>query len=125
MIFVISPAMLRRYARALALAVLALPPAARAQDPRANYDESKVGSYTLPNPLVWADPEGEFLAAVAAGPVYELLGKKGFGTDRMPPVNHPIMNDVAYHVRTGKHDVTAYDWDQYLDFADKHLRQGE
>ena len=69
-----------------------------------------------------ADPRGEFLSAVAAGPVYELLGKKGLGTDQMPPVNHPIQNDIGYHVRTGKHDVTAYDWDQYLNFADKHFK---
>ena len=35
----------------------------------------------------------------------------------MPAVHQPIMHDVAYHIRAGKHDVTAYDWDQYLKFA--------
>jgi len=70
----------------------------------------------------WADPKGEFLAAVAAGPVYKLLGKEGLGTDQMPPVHQPILHTVAYHIRTGKHDITAYDWDQYLSFADKQLR---
>ncbi|MFN7997300.1 MAG: acetylxylan esterase [Bryobacteraceae bacterium] len=70
----------------------------------------------------WADPRGEFLSAVAAGPVYELFGKQGLGTDQMPAVGHPIMHTVGYHIRPGKHDVTAYDWEQYLTFAEKHFR---
>ena len=70
----------------------------------------------------WADPKGEFLAAVAASEVYELLGKKGVGTATMPPVNQPVGDAVRYHVRTGKHDITAYDWQQYLDFAERQFR---
>ncbi|MCX6637624.1 MAG: acetylxylan esterase, partial [Acidobacteria bacterium] len=69
----------------------------------------------------WADPKGEFLAASAAGGVYKLLGKQGLETDRMPAIHQPIMNTVGYHIRAGKHDVTAYDWDRFLDFADKHF----
>jgi hypothetical protein len=72
----------------------------------------------------WADPKGEFLAAVAASEVYEVLGRKGIGTTVMPPVNEPVGDAVRYHVRTGKHDITAYDWQQYLDFAEKHFRAG-
>lgn len=68
-----------------------------------------------------ADPRGEFLSAVAAGRVYELLGKRGLGTDVWPPVNHPILKDIGYHVRSGKHDVTEFDWEQYLNFADMHF----
>jgi hypothetical protein len=69
----------------------------------------------------WADPKGEFLAAAAAGPVYKLLGKQGLDTDQHPPVHQPIMNTVGYHVREGKHDINAYDWDRHLDFAEKHF----
>lgn len=70
----------------------------------------------------WADPRGEFLAAVAAGPVYRLLGAQGLGTDEMPALNKPIMHTLGFHYRTGKHEVTAFDWDQFLAFADMHLR---
>ncbi len=69
----------------------------------------------------WADPKGEFLACVGAGPVYRLLGKDDLGTDQMPALNQPILHTIAFHVRTGKHEVTEFDWDQFLLFADKYL----
>jgi len=68
-----------------------------------------------------SDPRGEFLAAVNAGPVYALLGKRGIGADQMPGLHQPVGDTVAYHIRAGQHDVTAYDWDQYLDFADRQF----
>ena len=70
----------------------------------------------------WADPRGEFLACVAAGPVYRLLGAQDLGTTEMPALNQPIMHTIAYHIRTGKHAVTDFDWDQFLTFADANLR---
>jgi hypothetical protein len=72
----------------------------------------------------WGDPKGEFLACVGAGPVYRLLGAHDLGTSEMPALNQPIMRSIGYHVRTGKHAVTAFDWDQFLAFADMHLRDG-
>jgi hypothetical protein len=70
----------------------------------------------------WADPRGEFQGAVAAGPVYQLFGKKGIGTDRMPEVHQPVGGTVRYHIRAGKHDVTDYDWEQYLAFAAENFK---
>ena len=70
----------------------------------------------------WADPYGEYLGLYHAGPAFKLFGKNVFESDTMPAVNSPVQFDVAYHIRTGKHDVTDYDWDQYLKFADAHLR---
>ena len=69
----------------------------------------------------WADPKGEFLAGYYAGPVYELYGLKGLDNNVQPPVHQPLMNDVGYHIREGKHDVTDYDWMSFMDFADKHF----
>jgi hypothetical protein len=66
----------------------------------------------------WSDPRGEFLGAVNAGPVYELLGEKAITADTMPGLHQPVGHTVMYHVRAGKHDLTAYDWEQYLKFAD-------
>jgi hypothetical protein len=54
--------------------------------------------------------------------VYRLLGGQDLGTDQMPPLNQPIMHTIAFHIREGKHAVTAFDWDQFLAFADTHLR---
>jgi hypothetical protein len=65
----------------------------------------------------YSDPEGEFLAARAVTPVYRLFGKEGVEQSAIPPLNHPVGGTVRYHIRTGGHDVTAYDWDQYLLFA--------
>jgi hypothetical protein len=70
----------------------------------------------------WADPKGEFLACVAAGPVYRLLGKRGLETDQMPGLNEPIRHTIGFHYRSGTHEVTAFDWEQFLAFADLHSR---
>ena len=67
----------------------------------------------------WADPKGEFLSAYHATPVYELYGMKGLPSAEMPGIHKPIMNDVGYHIRSGAHGITDYDWGCYLAFSDK------
>ncbi len=72
---------------------------------------------------LWADPRGEFLSARAASRVYELFGDKGFGGQEMPGLDSPVqIGRVGYHVRTGGHDLTEYDWQRYMDFADKNVK---
>jgi hypothetical protein len=71
---------------------------------------------------LWADPKGEYLGAFHAGPVYRLYDKQPLESQEMPAIHQPIVNTVGYHIRAGKHDVTAYDWDRFMDHADKHMR---
>jgi len=70
----------------------------------------------------WADPKGEFLSAKEATPIYRLYGKKGIEIEKLPPVNTPYHGSVGYHLRKGKHDVTNFDWEQYIKFADHHFQ---
>lgn len=70
----------------------------------------------------WSDPKGEFLSAKRAGEVYGLYKKKGIPAETMPQVNQPAGGVVRYHIRTGKHGLTAFDWQQYLKFADEQLK---
>lgn len=71
----------------------------------------------------WADPKGEFLSGVHATPVYRLLGLGGLSGTDLPPVNQPLMRgSIGYHVRSGNHDITLYDWEQFVKFADKHFK---
>lgn len=70
---------------------------------------------------LWADPKGEWLAAKAAEPVYALFGMQGLD-DGMPA---PDVSDgdgrIGYHIRSGKHNILAFDWQQYISFMKRHL----
>lgn len=94
-------------------------------------DQHELLSLIAPRPLYvasaaedqWADPKGEFLSAYNAGPVYHLYRKKGIEINQMPTVASPVGNYVHYHVRSGKHDILLYDWQQYIAFAKKYLKK--
>jgi hypothetical protein len=70
----------------------------------------------------WADPKGEFLAEVAAGSVYRLLGKQGVGSDEFPPVDSSLISgDLGWYYHTGGHAATKEDWEVFLRFLDKYF----
>jgi hypothetical protein len=69
---------------------------------------------------LWADPRGSFLSVAHAGPVYALYGHPAPAAGDMPPLDAPLVRGrVGYHVRTGGHNLTPYDWARFLDFADR------
>ncbi len=90
-------------------------------------DQHELLALIAPRPLYiasaeedrWADPKGEFLSVFYASSIYELYGKTGITSNEMPPINQPIHNTIGYHIRTGGHDVTDYDWEQYIEWAKK------
>ncbi|WP_274476187.1 glucuronyl esterase domain-containing protein [Mangrovimonas aestuarii] len=93
-------------------------------------DQHMLISLIAPRPLYlsgasedeWADPEGEYLSAYYATPVYRLFGKKGLDSPIAPSLHSPIRNTIGFHIRKGEHDVTYYDWEQFIAFSNLHFK---
>jgi len=70
----------------------------------------------------WSDPKGEFVAALAATPVYRLLGQRGIDSDQMPAAGQPILNTtLGYYMHKGGHGTVPSDWELFLKFLQMHL----
>lgn len=92
-------------------------------------DAHLLAALIAPRPLLilsgikdsYCDPEGEFLTAVEATPVYRFLGSEGLAPSNWTP--HPmfINSRIGYHLREGGHNVTPDDWQATLDWTDRFL----
>jgi hypothetical protein len=69
----------------------------------------------------WSDPRGEFLACVAAEPAWRLFDREGLATGSYPAIDTPVGRTIGYHVRSGRHELLAYDWQRCADFLDRTL----
>jgi hypothetical protein len=70
----------------------------------------------------WADPEAELWSTRLAGEAYALYGLQGIGSTGTVQPNQPIHGEsIGYHRRAGEHDLTAFDWKLFMDFADARL----
>jgi len=72
----------------------------------------------------WVDGRGTFLAGVHAGPVYQLLGKRGLGTDTYPPMETALVDgEIAFRQHAGGH-TTGPNWPAFLTWASRYLHSG-
>lgn len=96
------------------------------------FDQHYLLALAAPRPLYvasaeldeWSDPDAEFASAALASEVYEkVYGIKGLEADAIPALDTPNhKGNVAYHVRTGPHNILKYDWMSFMDFADKFFK---
>ena len=89
----------------------------RGEDKHAHYlfEQEACAAYglTLVNAKLWARTAAPRRRIVA---VIDALR----AAEDMPPLHKPLLNGhIGYHIRAGEHDVTEYDWDRFMDFADK------
>jgi hypothetical protein len=90
--------------------------------PRPVFLSAGNGGYDVePGGDSWVDAKGTFLAGVGAGPVYELLGKRGLGTSEFPEIETLLATgDIAFRQHSSGH-TDQPNWPYFLDFASKHM----
>lgn len=101
-----------------------------AEPKSAPMDGNLLVSLIAPRPLLlqtgstdhWSDPKGEFLSALDASRVYELLGKKGLETDIWPEAGQKTGHDLVYYMHDGGHGVKPEDWPVFINFLKTHLK---
>jgi len=94
------------------------------------FDQHELLALIAPRPIYvasasldqWADPENEFLSIVETLPVYKIFNIKGLNELIKPAENVPQIGVLSYHLRKGNHDITPWDWENYIKFADKFIR---
>lgn len=93
-------------------------------------DQHMLISLTAPRPLyatnasqdLWADPTGTFLSLKFAEQVYGIYGMRSALPESPPEINEPIITPpLAYHNREGIHDLTTFDWKNFVAFANMHF----
>jgi len=69
----------------------------------------------------WIDPEGMFMAAVHAGPVYKLLGAGDLGTSDFPQVGTALTDgEIAWRQHEQGHTLTP-NWPEFIRYAEKYF----
>jgi hypothetical protein len=77
----------------------------------------------------WLDHQGSFMAAIAAQPVFRLLGAKDLGrsddyaTEKMPPVNSSLLDgQLAWRQHDGGH-TDGPNWKYFIPWADRYFKR--
>jgi hypothetical protein len=80
------------------------------------------GAYGMPAEGQWVDQRGSFLATVAAGPVYRMLGKKDLGASEFPDIETAIVDgELAFRQHRGGH-TTGPNWPTFIAFANRYIK---
>ena len=93
------------------------------------FDGHMLVSLIAPRPLLlqtgstdyWSDPKGEYLSAVAASPVWKLLGAEGLATDHYPAPGERVLSTLGYYMHDGRHGILPGDWPVFFDFLRSKL----
>ncbi|MEK7476290.1 MAG: acetylxylan esterase [Candidatus Coatesbacteria bacterium] len=97
---------------------------------RLPFDQHGLVALVAPRPVLflaaegdqWANPDGQFEVLKHAEPVYHLLGAKGLGVNRRPPIGKLVGADLGYRLRPGTHALGPDDWAVALRFASARLK---